>query len=93
MANGDIDAFAGLFVGGFLLAAIAQGKSKDLLELGKDAGGFIVWGGALVLLQAALRIPAIAPLEPVIWSMIILGILLNAGPKFFSAIETFKSEF
>lgn len=91
MANGD--AFAGLFVGGFLIAAVAQGKSKELIDLSKDSGGFLIWGSSVLITEYVISFPALSEIAPAIRALIFAAAFLVAGPKFFSSIEELKRGF
>ena len=54
-----LDLIAGLIIGGFMVGAVARGKTADLIALAKRDAGFLKWAIALAALFYIRQLPDI----------------------------------
>lgn len=76
-----LDLIAGLIIGGYMVGAVARGKTPDLIALAKRDADFLKWAIALALLFYVRSIPDVSGIATALTAAAILGFLLsNIGP-------------
>lgn len=76
-----LDLIAGLFIGGYMVGAVARGKTPDLIALAKRDADFLKWAIALAVLFYLRSLPDVSGIATALTTAAILGMLISNIPQ------------